>query len=60
MVYLQKAGKKYSFKVKKIENQITTKEMNRHFEEAILGAPEIYGWEYKKFRKLRPNNTNIY
>ena len=61
VVYLTKGKeKKYSFKVKKIENQITTKEMNRHFEEAILGAPEIYGWEYKKFRKLRPNNTNIY
>ena len=31
-----------------------------HFEEAINSAPEIYGWEYKKFRKLRPDNFNIY
>ena len=32
----------------------------KHFEEAINSAPEIYGWEYKKFRKLKPNNFNIY
>ena len=49
-----------SFISKKIESPITTKQMNQHFEEAINSAPEIYGWEYKKFRKLKPNNFNIY
>jgi lauroyl/myristoyl acyltransferase len=34
--------------------------MNGFFEEAIRSAPELYGWEYKKFRKLKPNNSNIY
>ena len=60
-VYLTK-GKtnKYEFISKKIESPITTKQMNQHFEEAINSAPEIYGWEYKKFRKLKPNNFNIY
>ena len=42
------------------QSMITTAEMNGFFEEAILTAPELYGWEYKKFRKLRPNKSNIY
>ena len=50
----------HEFISKKIESPITTKQMNQHFEEAINSAPEIYGWEYKKFRKLKPNNFNIY
>ena len=60
-VYLTKGKKnKYEFISKKIDEPITTKQMNEHFEEAINSAPEIYGWEYKKFRKLRPDNFNIY
>merc|ERR1711965_574276 len=60
-VYLTKGKtKKYQFKLKKLDSPITTKEMNGFFEEAIRSAPELYGWEYKKFRKLKPNNSNIY
>jgi len=60
-VYLTKGKKnKYQFISKKIDKPITTKQMNQYFEEAINSAPEIYGWEYKKFRKLRPDNFNIY
>ena len=60
-IYLTK-GKQRKYKVvcKQITKQITTAEMNGFFEEAILTAPELYGWEYKKFRKLRPNKSNIY
>ena len=35
-------------------------EMNKHFERAIRINPEMYGWEYKKFRKLPGSKTNIY
>ena len=34
--------------------------MNELFEEAILTAPELYYWEYKKFKKPRSGETNIY
>ena len=35
-------------------------EMNKCFERAINKSPELYGWEYKKFRKLRGSIKNIY
>jgi lauroyl/myristoyl acyltransferase len=55
-------GKKNKYKLvcKKIKNKITTSEMNALFEEAILTAPELYSWEYKKFKKPRTNSANIY
>ena len=60
-IYLTKGKqRKYKAVCKQITKQITTAEMNGFFEEAILTAPELYGWEYKKFRKLRPNKSNIY
>ena len=60
-VFLTKGQKnKYKFVCKKIKNKITTSEMNGFFEEAILTAPELYSWEYKKFKKPRTNNSNIY
>ena len=34
--------------------------MNALFEEAILTAPELYSWEYKKFKKPQTNNVDIY
>jgi len=61
LIYLTKGNqKKYKVVCKKIKKQINTAEMNKFFEEAVLTAPELYGWEYKKFRKLRPNKSNIY
>jgi len=60
-IYLTKGKKnKYKLVSKKIKNKITTLEMNALFEEAILTAPELYSWEYKKFKKPRINSTNIY
>ena len=61
LIYLTKGKhKKYRVVCKKVQDQINTAEMNKFFEEAILTAPELYSWEYKKFRKLRPNKSNIY
>lgn len=60
-IYLTKGEqKKYKVVCKRIKNKITTAEMNKYFEEAISTAPELYYWEYKKFRKLKPNKSNIY
>lgn len=60
-IYLTKGKqKKYKLVCKKIKNNINTKEMNKLFEEAILTAPELYYWEYKKFKKPRSGETNIY
>jgi len=56
------AGKsrKYKFNCEKIESPMTVDEMNKHFERAINKSPELYGWEYKKFRKLSGDIKNIY
>ena len=35
-------------------------QMNKYFEKAIIQSPELYGWEYKKFRKLSGSIKNIY
>jgi lauroyl/myristoyl acyltransferase len=35
-------------------------EMNQLFEHAIKESIPLYGWEYKKFRKLRGKQKNIY
>tara|TARA_Y100000768_G_scaffold299388_1_gene233092 strand:+ start:238 stop:1053 length:816 start_codon:yes stop_codon:yes gene_type:complete len=60
-IYLTKGKKnKYKLVCKKIKNKITTSEMNALFEEAILTAPELYSWEYKKFKKPRTTSANIY
>ena len=45
-------NKKYKFNLETINRPISTDEMNIFFEKAISKAPELYGWEYKKFRKL--------
>ena len=39
---------------------MTTDAMNEYFEKAIKESPELYGWEYKKFRKLDKEKSNIY
>ena len=60
-IYLTKGKKnKYKLVCKKIKNKITTREMNALFEEAILTAPELYSWEYKKFKKPQTNSADIY
>ena len=60
-IYLTKGKKnKYKLVCKKIGNKITTLEMNKLFEEAILTAPELYYWEYKKFKKQRNTSSSIY
>ena len=46
------AQQKYKLNIEYIENPINTDEMNKCFERAILQNPEMYGWEYKKFKKL--------
>ena len=52
--------KKYKFNVIKIGKKLTTDAMNQYFERAIKETPELYGWEYKKFRKLDKEKRNIY
>ena len=60
-IYLSKGkSKKYKIVLEKISSPLTTAQMNRYFERAIKEAPELYGWEYKKFRKLRGELKNIY
>ena len=60
-IYLTKGKKnKYKLVCKKIENKITIPKMNKLFEEAILEAPELYYWEYKKFKKQRNDGSSIY
>jgi KDO2-lipid IV(A) lauroyltransferase len=60
-VYFSKGlQKKYKFNVIKIGKQLTTDAMNQYFEKAIKETPELYGWEYKKFRKLDKEKSNIY
>ena len=60
-VYFSKGfQKKYKFNVIKIGKQLTTDTMNKYFEKAIKETPELYGWEYKKFRKLDKEKRNIY
>ena len=39
---------------------MTTDAMNKYFEKAVKESPELYGWEYKKFRKLDKEKRNIY
>jgi lauroyl/myristoyl acyltransferase len=34
--------------------------MNQEMESEILKRPEEYSWEYKKFRKLSKEPTDIY
>ena len=58
--FTQGVEKKYKFNLEKIDKHITTHEMNKYFEKAIQKAPELYGWEYKKFRKLEGSLKNIY
>ena len=58
--YLYFLTKKYKFNVIKIGKQLTTDTMNQYFEKAIKETPELYGWEYKKFRKLDKEKRNIY
>tara|TARA_E500000075_G_scaffold26244_1_gene22949 strand:+ start:7010 stop:7822 length:813 start_codon:yes stop_codon:yes gene_type:complete len=52
--------KKYKLNIESVENFISTDEMNKYFERAIRINPEMYGWEYKKFRKLPGSKKNIY
>ena len=60
-VYLTRGNKKkYKFNLETINRPISTDEMNTFFEKAISKAPELYGWEYKKFRKLQGERKNIY
>ena len=60
-VYFSKGlQKKYKFNVINIGKQMTTDAMNEYFEKAIKESPELYGWEYKKFRKLDKEKRNIY
>ena len=55
-----KIAKKYKLNCKKISQKINMLEMNQLFEHAIKESIPLYGWEYKKFRKLRGNQKNIY
>ena len=60
-VYFSKGlQKKYKFNVINIGKQMTTDAMNEYFEKAVKESPELYGWEYKKFRKLDKEKRNIY
>ena len=60
-VYFSKGtNRKYKFNCKKVESPMSVDKMNEYFEHAIMESPELYGWEYKKFRKLRGENKNIY
>ncbi|MBL6819986.1 MAG: hypothetical protein ISQ61_01920 [SAR86 cluster bacterium] len=60
-VYLTHGNnKKYKFNLETINRPISTDEMNNFFEKAITEAPDLYGWEYKKFRKLQGEVKNIY
>jgi len=52
--------KKYRFNCEKINSPMSVDEMNKCFERAIKKSPELYGWEYKKFRKLSGSIKNIY
>ena len=52
--------KKYKLNVINIGKQLTTNDMNKYFERAINESPDLYGWEYKKFRKLDKDKRNIY
>ena len=52
--------KRYKFNYKMLDESITVDEMNYLFENAIRECPELYGWEYKKFRKLSGEIKNIY
>lgn len=52
--------KKYKLNIEYIANPINTDEMNKCFERAILQNPEMYGWEYKKFKKLSGKPRAIY
>ena len=52
--------KKYKFNCEKINSPMSVDQMNKYFEKAINQSPELYGWEYKKFRKLSGNIKNIY
>ena len=47
--------KKYKFNVINIGKQMTTDAMTDYFEKAIKESPELYGWEYKKFRRIEEN-----
>ena len=53
-------NKKYKLNLETIDRPISTDEMNVFFEKAISKAPDLYGWEYKKFRKLQGEVKNIY
>jgi len=53
-------NKKYKFNCEKIPNPMSVDQMNKCFERAISKSPELYGWEYKKFRKLSGPIKNIY
>ena len=60
-VYFTKGkNKKYKLNCKKISQKINMLEMNQLFEHAIKESIPLYGWEYKKFRKLRGKQKNIY
>ena len=60
-VYFTLGGtKRYKFNYKMLDEPITVDEMNNLFENAIRECPELYGWEYKKFRKLSGEIKNIY
>ncbi len=60
-IYFTKGeNKKYKLNCKKISQKINMLEMNQLFEHAIKKSTSLYGWEYKKFRKLRGEQKNIY
>ena len=60
-IYFTKGeNKKYKLNCKKISKKINMLEMNQLFEHAIKESISLYGWEYKKFRKLRGEQKNIY
>ena len=60
-IYFTKGeNKKYRLNCKKISQKINMLEMNQLFEHAIKESVSLYGWEYKKFRKLRGEQKNIY
>jgi KDO2-lipid IV(A) lauroyltransferase len=60
-VYFSKGlQRKYKLNVINIGKQLTTDAMNQYFEQAINESPDLYGWEYKKFRKLDRDKRNIY
>ena len=52
--------KKYKLNCEKIPKKINMLEMNKLFERAIKESISLYGWEYKKFRKLKGEKKNIY